>query len=100
MGWDVLGHILGIKRQHPNLAPLGAEEIDNPEPSAFASPRDSPSQLADAARAGNYRSNFWVRCQRLLKLHVFTIGQILLDEACEQLGFDEAESFTHYTSMT
>src|SRR5437868_131580 len=49
--------ILGVKRQHPDDPFFLLQEVDHTKPAAFASPRRSPTQLADSAATRNDSSS-------------------------------------------
>jgi hypothetical protein len=90
-GRDILDHILGVKREHPNLTLPCTQKIDDSDAAVLAAASDTPAKFADATRARNYHASFRIGKQRLLKLCVFVIRQILLHESREQLGFNEAD---------
>ena len=91
MGGNILGHVLRVEREHPDLTVPSAQKVDDPKAATLAPTGHAPSHLAHTAGAGNDRTDFGVRSQRLLEPQIFVVTQALLHKAREQLGLDEAD---------
>src|SRR5208283_4914752 len=74
---DVLGNILRVQRQHPDLPLPRAQEINDANTSALAAPGHTPTQLAHTAGAWDERASLSIRKQSLLEPGVFIVGQVL-----------------------
>jgi hypothetical protein len=68
-----------------------AQKINDSDATAFPAPGNAPTEFADTTRARDDCAGRWIWEQRLLKPRVLIVGQILLHEPSEQLGFNEAD---------
>ncbi len=78
-------------REHPDLAPLRPEEVDDTDATALPTPSNAPTQFAHAARPWDDIAGLGLDDESFLKLGVLLIGQVFLNEAREQHCLDEAD---------
>src|SRR5262249_40676688 len=78
IGRNVVRHVLWIKRQHPDLTVSRAQKIDDAEPAPLAAPGDTPAHLAHSPGPRDNRPHVRIRDNRLLKLRIFVVAQVLL----------------------
>src|SRR5262249_54375566 len=94
---NAVGFVLGIQREHPDLASSRAQVINDADSAAFTTTRSAPAQLPDATGPADDLAGLRVRGNRELQRGVLVVRQIAAHQAGEQLRLDEGQHF-HYTS--
>jgi len=93
VGRDVVGNVFRLHRDEINLVLIQSREIDYAKSLSSAAPFSSPPEFAHASRVRNHSTAIGSLDERILKLTIFFIRQVVLDQTREEFRLNKSDPF-------